>query len=165
MFRLKNYESKLRNSAYLTLFGKAKCVSETVHFFSCLFTIFQINYRLSNTFWLYQHRIKYAPFLSYSLFCNFSNWTLCTYLQNFIFLIDSCAVNGNFYQCQSFRIFRLSVGCIIHWGVDYIQRSKDTLEYGNTKKTSFVNVICRLRSKTASLQVTLILDTTNRAKY
>ena len=24
------------------------------------------NYRLSNTFWLYQHRVKYAPFLCYS---------------------------------------------------------------------------------------------------
>ena len=39
-----------------------------VHLFSCLFTFFlQINYRLSNTFWLYQHRVKYAPFLSHSL--------------------------------------------------------------------------------------------------
>ena len=24
------------------------------------------NYRLSNTFWFYQHRVKYAPFLCYS---------------------------------------------------------------------------------------------------
>ena len=34
--------------------------------FSCLFTIFRINHRLSNTFWIYQLRVKYAPFQFYS---------------------------------------------------------------------------------------------------
>ena len=36
-------------------------------FFSCLFAICQINYHISNAFWLYQQRVKYALFLSYSL--------------------------------------------------------------------------------------------------
>ena len=41
-------------------------------FFSCLFTIFHIIYRLSNAFWLYQHTVKYALFLATAFhFCNF----------------------------------------------------------------------------------------------
>ena len=31
-------------------------------FFSCLFTIFQKNLHLSNTFWFYQHRVRNAQF-------------------------------------------------------------------------------------------------------
>ena len=38
------------------------------YIFSCLFTIFQINCHISNTFWLYQHGVKNAPWQSYSHF-------------------------------------------------------------------------------------------------
>ena len=35
-------------------------------FVSCLFTIFKINIHLQNTFWSYQHGVKYAYFHSYT---------------------------------------------------------------------------------------------------
>ena len=47
-------------------------------FFSCLFTIFWWKYHLSNTFWLYQHRVKYEQIRSYSsLLLFFSNESPC----------------------------------------------------------------------------------------
>ena len=38
-----------------------------LHFSDVCLQFLRINYCLSNTFWLYQHKAKYAPFLSYSL--------------------------------------------------------------------------------------------------
>ena len=77
--RYENYKSKRQyftNSAFFN--PKPKCVREPVDYFnirtfififSCLFSIFQINYAFSSTFWLYQqHGVKNVLFLSYSLF-------------------------------------------------------------------------------------------------
>ena len=55
-------------------------------FFSCLFSIFQKNYRLLNTFWLYQDEVRRALFQSYSHFnkkwfgspCTHYDWTNST---------------------------------------------------------------------------------------
>ena len=70
-------------------------------YFSCLFAIFQINYCLSNTFWLYKHRVKYAQCLSYFCFSNFSSWTPCIFCK---FLL----ITLNFQNCCDFTKFLAS---------------------------------------------------------
>ena len=77
---------------------KPKCVWEAVVVLkNCKQTAENVNkflkiqkiYRLSNTFWLYQHRVKYAPFLSY-IHSFQVNWLKMCIIQNIPKISKNC---------------------------------------------------------------------------